>query len=270
LVVLTRYLDATYDGIQVGHANLPTVSSSSYFTLLRAWLERCNNEHKCKMDAITEDNFPTRVIDIGEARNDPLVLRDSKAIDACSYVALSHCWGEYKPGDKQTICTHRGNLEQRKAGFQVQDLPKTFQDAIQVTRQLGKRYLWIDSLCIEQSLDETETEDWKQESKRMETVFSSAYCTLAASSANGSHEGFLKPRPSSQPLQIETQDGSRLYVSIEVDDFFEDIEKSPLNGRGWVLQERILSCRTIHFSAKQTYFECGGGIYCENFTFMQR
>jgi hypothetical protein len=173
------------------------VSSSDYFTLLRAWLERCNNEHKCKIDAITKDNFPTRVIDIGEARNDLLVLQDSKEIAACSYVALSHCWGEYKPGDKERICTHRDNLEQRKHGFRVQDLPKTFQDAIDVTRQLGKRYLWIDSLCIVQSVDGEETEDWKVESKRMEIVFSSAYCTLAASSAKGSHEGFLKPWPSS-------------------------------------------------------------------------
>jgi hypothetical protein len=162
------------------------------------------------------------------------------------------------------------NLENRKSGFQLQDLPKTFQDAVDVTRQLGKRYLWIDSLCIVQSVDGKETDDWKVESKRMEVVFSSAYCTLAASSAEGSHEGFLKTRPSSQPLQIETKDGRRLYVSMEVDNFFEDIEKSPLNGRGWVLQERILSCRTIHFSAKHTYFECGEGVYCENFTFMQR
>lgn len=260
--------DKTYDGIQVGYVNLPTVSSSDYFVLLRAWLERCDKDHRCK-GAITKNNLPTRVIDIGEARNDPLVLRDSKEINTCSYIALSHCWGEYKDEEKQKICTHKDNLEQRKAGFQVQDLPKTFQDAIDVTRQLGKRYLWIDSLCIVQSVDGKETDDWKVESKRMEVVFSSAYCTLAASAAKGSHEGFLKPRPSSQPIQIETKDGGRLYVSAEVDNFFEDIEKSPLNGRGWVLQERILSRRTIHFGAKQTYFECGEGVCCENFTFMQ-
>jgi hypothetical protein len=162
-------------------------------------------------------------------------------------------------------------LENRKVGFHVQDLPKTFQDAVEVTRQLGKQYLWIDSLCIVQSLEEgVQTEDWKVESKRMEIVFSSAYCTLAASSAEGSHEGFLKQRPSSQPLQIETEDGGRLYVSKEVDNFLEDMEDAPLNKRGWVLQERILSRRTIHFGAKQTYFECGEGVYCENFTRMKR
>jgi hypothetical protein len=270
LDLLTRYLlDKIYDGIQVGYANLPHVSSQGYFGLLRAWLEQCNEHHTCK-GAITLDDLPIRVIDIGEASNDPLVLRNSNEIDACSYVALSHCWGEYRPGEKQSICTHKDNWEQRKVGFQVQDLPKTFQDAIEVTRQLGKRYLWIDSLCIVQSLDEKETEDWKVESKRMEIVFSSAYCTLAASSAKGSHDGFHRQRLSSQPLQIETEDGDRLYVSNEVDNFFDDMKKAPLNGRGWVLQERILSRRTIHFGATQTYFECGEGVYCENFTFMKR
>jgi hypothetical protein len=104
----------------------------------------------------------------------------------------------------------------------------------------------------------------------MEMVFSSAYCTLAASSAKSSNEGFLERQPSGQPLQVETENGDRLYVSKEVDSFLEDVEKAPVNGRGWVLQERILSRRTIHFCSKQTYFECGGGVYCENFTRMKR
>lgn len=199
-----------------------------------------------------------------------LILRDSNEIDTCNYVALSHCWGTYGRKEKQRICTHAGNLEKRKAGFRVQDLPKTFQDAIEVTQQLGKQYLWIDSVCIVQSLDGKETEDWERECKRMENVFSSAYCTLAASSAKCSQEGFLERPPSDQPLQIETEEGDRLYVFKEVDTFFEDIEKAPLNSRGWVLQERILSRRTIHFGAKQTYFECGVGLYCEDFTCMKR
>ncbi|KAE9981434.1 hypothetical protein BLS_007406 [Venturia inaequalis] len=133
--------------------------------------------------------------------------------------------------DKKRTCTHKDNLEQRQKGFQAQDLPKTFQDTVEVTRQLGKQYLWIDSLCIIQGLEEgEETDNWKKESKRMETVFSLAYCTLAASSAKGSDEGFLKLRPSSLPLQIQTKDGRWFYVSTEVDNFLEDVEKAPLNG----------------------------------------
>jgi hypothetical protein len=265
---LTRYfLDNIDDNIQIGYANPPPVSSPAYFKLLRGWLERCSREHRCN-HGITKNNLPTRVIDIGERSNDPLILRDSDRIDDCSYIALSHCWGKHKHGEKECSCTYQGNWGKRKVGdnFKVQDLPKTFQDAIEVTRQLGKRYLWIDSLCIVQSLDGKETDDWKKESKRMEMVFSSAYCTLAASSAKSSNEGFLKRQPSGQPLQVKIENGNRLYISKEVDNFFEDVGKAPLNSRGWVLQERILSRRIIHFCATQTYFECGEGVYCENFT----
>lgn len=39
----------------------------------------------------------------------------------------------------------------------MDELPKTFQDAIVITRRLGARYLWIDSLYIIQD----SVEDWK-------------------------------------------------------------------------------------------------------------
>jgi hypothetical protein len=39
-----------------------------------------------------------------------------------------------------------------------------------------------------------------------------------------------------------------------------------LNKRGWVLQERALARRTIYFTARQTYWECGCGVRCETLT----
>ncbi|KAH9222010.1 hypothetical protein DL95DRAFT_381310, partial [Leptodontidium sp. 2 PMI_412] len=54
-----------------------------------------------------------------------------------------------------------------------------------------------------------------------------------------------------------------------MDDFNNDVEKAELNTRAWVMQERVLSGRTIHFSANQTYFECGDGVRCENLTMMK-
>lgn len=34
------------------------------------------------------------------------------------------------------------------SGFPYQDLPKTLRDACLVTKPLGERYIWIDTLCI--------------------------------------------------------------------------------------------------------------------------
>lgn len=38
-------------------------------------------------------------------------------------------------------------LEYTKDGIEWTDLPKTFQEAIMLTRKLGVYYIWIDSLC---------------------------------------------------------------------------------------------------------------------------
>ena len=47
----------------------------------------------------------------------------------------------------------KNNVETMKS-IQIQTLPKNFQDAVVITRQLGCRYLWIDSLNIIQDDDE--------------------------------------------------------------------------------------------------------------------
>ncbi|RII24870.1 hypothetical protein CUC08_Gglean005685 [Alternaria sp. MG1] len=54
-----------------------------------------------------------------------------------------------------------------------------------------------------------------------------------------------------------------------MDDFEKDVEQAGLNKRAWVMQERVLAKRTIHFSANQTYWECGEGVYCEDLTIMK-
>ncbi|KAF2740329.1 hypothetical protein EJ04DRAFT_600351 [Polyplosphaeria fusca] len=73
--------------------------------------------------------------------------------------------------------------------FQISDLPQTFQDAITVTRELGEQYLWIDSVCIIQHEDDYC--DLNKEAKLMDEVYSSAHCTIAATSATDSRAGFL-------------------------------------------------------------------------------
>lgn len=101
----------------------------------------------------------------------------------------------------------------------------------------------------------------------MEKVFALAYCTIAATSAKGSEEGFLTPRPVKQCVRLvgKIADAQFNVYACEVDGKFnDDVEDGVLNKRGWVLQERALSPRTIHFTATQTYWECGSVIRSEN------
>ncbi|KAK0375216.1 hypothetical protein CLIM01_07438 [Colletotrichum limetticola] len=61
-------------------------------------------------------------------------------------------------------------------------------------------------------------------------------------------------------------DDTQFHVCEHVDKFEGDVEQGELNQRSWVLQERALSRRTLHFTSDQTYWECGQGIRCETFT----
>ncbi len=110
----------------------------------------------------TKEDFLTSQNDAQCSKPQKLVLCNSSSIDSkdVSYVALSPQWSQYSHDEKEIICTHEANRYQRENGFDMLILSKMFQDAVDVTRKLGKRYLWIDSLYIIQSLDDTVTEDW--------------------------------------------------------------------------------------------------------------
>ncbi|RSL60534.1 hypothetical protein CEP53_005420 [Fusarium sp. AF-6] len=101
-------------------------------------------------------------------------------------------------------------------------------------------YLWIDSVCIVQD----DAEDWNIESKLMEQA---------------------RPERRRIPMTF----GEATYYACEnIDDFGTHVDQSELNQRGWVMQERALSRRTIYFVESQSYWECGGGVRCETMTKM--
>ncbi|KAF7569443.1 HET domain containing protein [Pyrenophora tritici-repentis] len=247
------------EDIPIGFPALPDPVSAARFVLLRTWLEWCNTTHACnQQDVRSQGASPTRLIYVGHADAEVLHLYLPKGTKGVKYTALSHCWGNEPPseGDPR-YCTTDGNISARLNRFSLSELPKTFQDAVRVTRELGIEYLWIDSLCIIQ----WNAEDWECEAGRMEDVFASAYCTIAATSAVDSNAGFLTRNISTEYVRVQDAAGNQVYICSHIDDFEKDVEQARLNKRAWVMQERVLAKRTIHFSADQTYWECGEGVY---------
>ncbi|KAI0541834.1 HET-domain-containing protein [Xylaria digitata] len=256
--------------IQIGFPQLPQPGTNIFFSLLRLWLQDCDDGHKgCGTPKLA--SLPTRLIDVGTTDSPRLRLLETNdlKLDGQRYIALSHPWGDQKKHPpfstlKRDPSGQGRELEEFKKAIPSDQLPATFRDAAITTRALNIRYLWIDSLCIIQGEDG----DFSEESKRMEDVFSCAYCVLAASRATGQHDGFLQPINQREYITFPGTAGNPFYVCENIDDFSGDVLEGSLNTRGWVLQERALARRTIFFTERQAYFECGKGVRCQSLTNM--
>lgn len=251
--------------IQRGFPLLPSPGGSVQTELIRDWVHDCDVHHDCGLKG--HNNMPTRLVDLKLKfdRND-LNLDCSRQRQDTRYVALSHRWGN--SAMHKSICLVQDNLEQWQRHMNLSKFPQTFQDAVKITRQLGIRYLWIDSLCIVQDSQK----DWETECQKMEDVFSFAYLTLSATCSSGAKDGFIQPNSLKNfrgrfayPLEFvtESRESIGFYLCNAIDDFKRDVEEAELSTRGWVFQERALSRRTIHFTQTQLYWECGDGIRSE-------
>ena len=122
-----------------------STGSESAINFLVQKYRDCRAKHqKCSPPrSLASVTYPSRLLDLGTGENGLVVLRETCILPNEDYACLSHCWGDFRPltlnSDTRSILT---------AGIQVAALPKTFRDAIVVTRSLCIRYLWIDSLYM--------------------------------------------------------------------------------------------------------------------------
>ncbi|KAI2883409.1 hypothetical protein CBS76997_11404 [Aspergillus niger] len=181
---ISSYSDLQKEYKESGYTHrLPIINR---FDVLRQWLDVCDKQHLCMQE--WRKTVPKRVILVGTDHSDQLQLQESAhIIQPFDYITLSHCWGKPTDEEMEQFRTTPRNYQRRLEGFSYHSLPKVFQDAITVTRELNKQYLWIDALCIIQG----DQKDWEEEGARMDKVFASAYCTIASSSASGWNDGFL-------------------------------------------------------------------------------
>ena len=161
-------------------------------------------------------------------------------------------------------------LSARIHGINHELLPKTFLDAIFITRQVRIRYLWIDALCIIQD----DFDDWEREASLMASIYANSYLTVAALSSPDGSYGILNTRSRSDVVQITYNyagsqtcklfmysEASVASPSTYADDW---LESEPLNYRAWTLQERYLSARILHYAQSQMFYECQKCVMAEN------
>ena len=243
-----------------------------------------SSHHKCRHSRPT--TLPRRVLDVlyddgakGVRLHESEFNQAEQRYEFGEYLALSHCWGT----GRGILKTTRSSLQAHKKNIPWSSLPRTFQDAISLTRSLGFRWLFIDALCLVQD----DVSEKLEESLKMDQVFANTFLTIAATSSLDSTRGLFPSKPPSFKIQATDSRGSlhKIYVReqpshhsfkapFDEGAHFNDWElpfntseeansQTPLLKRAWAYAERLLSPRVLHFTQSEMILECRQAYQCE-------
>lgn len=206
---------------------------------IRDWLKHCSSSHKACSPEWSDNLGKLRVIDV---KNRSVVHLPTES----PYLALSYVWGSSKQPNFP--------LGVAKLPFRLsQKLPRTIEDAMRVTRKLGFAYLWIDSVCIDQS----DPVDKAVQINIMDRIYRGAHATIIALGSSSADSGICRVRFSKAPKrQVPVYHrGAIRYLSF-LPTLREELDRSVWMKRGWTYQEGILSHRCIFFGQNQVFFTC--------------
>jgi len=225
-------------------AYIPDTSSDE----AREWAESkrsscCSSHDTCNL-ARSNGSLPTRLLDVGNPRASFVKVQVTTPATTGEYLAPSHCWGD--PSDVATVLTNETFNEYITTGLAFELLPKTFQDAVLFTRSLGKRYLWIDSLCIIQN----NADDWDREAATMCSVYQGALLTIAAASSSSGRGGLLYEPPTHR-ITRTTPNGP--YTLFGRESIRHKEKEYPLLTRGWLFRSVFSHPELFTLAAKSCY-----------------
>ncbi|PSN70746.1 HET-domain-containing protein, partial [Corynespora cassiicola Philippines] len=280
----------SYNVIPVSTPIPASTSPEATIDRVADWLKTCLLNHSPLCPGAptpsTVSTLPRRVLHVGTPSNPEIRLATPAPGEKGLYICLSHCWGGHQP---LRTTLEPDTLTQFRSKIDWEDLPRTFQDAVLYTRALGIGYLWIDSLCIIQD----STEDWLVQSRAMASIYQNAILTLAATASVGPHDGLFRtsrPEHMATPLELAPSvqhrncdmidrasapnienggcccccpENEAEHVKVYARTPLPHLQSPhPLLKRAWVLQERLLSPRILHFLADELAWECMGALEC--------
>lgn len=239
--------------------------------LIKRWIKDCQDSHEeCPSKAHNENllGLPARILDVGpeDGSLEPRLFQTNSS--SGSWAALSYCLG------KTPFLKLLGeNIKDFEDGIPMASIPRTLQDAIHLTRQLGLKYLWIDALCTIQDSEE----DWREQSSQMPSIYAEAFITIASSANSTPFDGLFDSRnyqwthePSAE-LNLGADQGvleftkRREYHSASGYCKDDPLVKDHLEDRGWCLQEKVLSKQFLTFHPTEIQYTCARHILLESY-----
>jgi hypothetical protein len=228
--------------------------------LVKRWLQDCGNHRHPKRAGNQGSNGlfkgpGFRLIDVIDERL-------MNVTETCDYVALSYIWGKIP----SRLLTKKSNVDTLSASKGITSLPTpsipltlplTLSDAMDLTRKIGMRYLWVDALCIVQD----DPEDRAKMIPLMNEVYDNAALTIIAAAGSHANAGLMgiSPRkgcPIEPTTIVDREGGTTLKLAICLPSLSEIVRKSTWNKRGWTHQEQCLSQRCLYFTDEEVFFSC--------------
>lgn len=230
------------------------VNSADAYSQVFQWLAACKEHLECGGVSLSA-NLPSRVIEVAPADSLGVPrLRSTTGLKG-PYLALSYCWGS-----KQSYILTTKNIEVLMRELNLEFLPRTILDAIEITKTLGFEYLWVDALCIMQdSAGVAERHDMNQELTTMDQVYKNAVMTIVAACVPSVEHGFLKDRPGSgrSCFDIPCRLGpEHFFVAHVQEHMMYDDKSEPINTRAWTFQEQLLSPRLLIYASHTLQWQC--------------
>ncbi|KAI1734006.1 heterokaryon incompatibility protein-domain-containing protein [Xylaria scruposa] len=270
-------------GADWSHLSLAHVRPSSQLLTLRLlaghdgtarvakhWVRECLTNHDRCSKPYLSGWKPSRLLDVSK---DKIQLVSGKSEEARRhpYITLSHCWGT-QPFPVLTVTNMPVYIE----GVDISEFELSFRDTIEIVRQLGVRYLWIDCYCIIQGSEAEAVADWKYESLLMGKVYANSLLNIGAADSVGPAYGLSRISPlwyipgiRKMHWTSTKREGRKPYLITEactdghVVHAFETLDNSVLLTRGWVLQECALAPRMLSFGADKIFWQCAQLGACE-------
>ncbi|KAN0099183.1 HET domain containing protein [Hyaloscypha variabilis] len=248
-------LSPLVENIGIAETILPHAGEEECFDFIKENVANCIKEHKCGRDRHLP-LLPDRVIWVEADIASRIRLVEPRNIRA-EYIALSYCWGSV---NLDTYLTDASTFNERKAGMQYNDLPPLIQDIVDCARKLGIEYIWIDRLCIIQG----DVQDFKYQAPKMGEIYGNATLTIAAASASSENDRILVKRDIKYcaymlNMEINGIGSLKLRFRRRTHPLFEEYmggNYGKISTRAWIWQERLLSTRTIFYTASALKFEC--------------
>jgi hypothetical protein len=238
--------------------------SSSSFAMLRSWLRQCIDDHEiCRLSL--SRTKPTRVLDLQAfPATDFIRMVETHEVNMdVTYAALSYRWSS-----TTDFVLTKSNYEEYRSQIPQKCLPRSIREAVEICRNLGIRYLWVDALCVIQG----DSTDFMHEVAQMGSIYANSVFTLEASDATDSQCTFSKSR---NPLRVEpfvfAGADKHVYWAFEAllldtnlcgDRHIRTIQDARISSRGWVFQEQVMAPRTIHFASGEFLWSCREETFC--------